>query len=176
MFLPNILLITSYSIIDNIFSNHLSSEIISRNLSSTISDHLPQFLIFQHIFSDPLSHKFYVYKNDWSNFNQENFILDYFAIDGSNILKLSNKDTNQAFESFSKTTNALIEKHAPLEKSRSIKFKTKLSITLEIQKSISVKNCYFKKYINKKVPICKSQLHEKYKFYRNNNLPLLKRN
>ena len=39
--------LTSHSktLIDNIFSNILSSEIISGNLTATISDHLPQFLI-----------------------------------------------------------------------------------------------------------------------------------
>ena len=42
----------SESIIDNIFSNYISQEIISRNLTSTISDHLPQFIIAPHIFSN----------------------------------------------------------------------------------------------------------------------------
>ena len=37
-------------IIDNIFSNYISQEIISANLTSTIPDHLPQFLIAPHIF------------------------------------------------------------------------------------------------------------------------------
>ena len=35
----------SKTLIDNIFSNHISKETICGNLTSTISDHLPQFLI-----------------------------------------------------------------------------------------------------------------------------------
>ena len=49
MFLSHIqpIRITSHSksIIANIFSNYISQEIISDHLTSTISDHLPQFLI-----------------------------------------------------------------------------------------------------------------------------------
>ena len=57
MFVPYIIQltrITSYSesIIDNIFSNYISQEVISGNLKSTISDHLPQFLIAPCIFSN----------------------------------------------------------------------------------------------------------------------------
>ena len=37
---------------DNIFSNQYNKEAISGNLTSTISDHLPQFLIVPSIFSD----------------------------------------------------------------------------------------------------------------------------
>ena len=55
MFLPFIIQPTistyhSKSIIDNIFSNYIAQEIISGNLTSMISDHLPQFLIAPHIF------------------------------------------------------------------------------------------------------------------------------
>ena len=35
----------SKTITDNIFSNIISTDIISGNLTTTISDHLPQFLI-----------------------------------------------------------------------------------------------------------------------------------
>ena len=47
--------LTSHSktLIDNIFSNILSSEIISGNLTATISDHLPQILFAPNILSNP---------------------------------------------------------------------------------------------------------------------------
>ena len=46
--------LTSHSktLIDNIFSNILSSEIMSGNLTATISDHLPQFLSAPNILSN----------------------------------------------------------------------------------------------------------------------------
>ena len=47
--------LTSHSktLIDNIFSNIISPEAISDNLTSTISDHLPQFMVVPNIFSNP---------------------------------------------------------------------------------------------------------------------------
>ena len=79
----------SKSIID-IFSNYISQEIISHNLTSTISDHLPQFLIALHIFSNAPNKKSNIFERDLSKFNCEEFIQDYFAIDSPHILKLQN--------------------------------------------------------------------------------------
>ena len=50
MFLPHIAQPTrttshSKTLIDNIFSNYISQDIVSGNLTATISGHLPQFLI-----------------------------------------------------------------------------------------------------------------------------------
>ena len=42
------------TLIDNTFSNHISEEAICGNLTSTISDHLPELLITPSIFSDLL--------------------------------------------------------------------------------------------------------------------------
>ena len=57
MFLPYIVQPTrltphSKTLIDNIFSNYISQDIISGNSTATISDHLPQILIAPHIFSN----------------------------------------------------------------------------------------------------------------------------
>ena len=59
------------TLIDNIFSTHISKEGICGNLTSTISDRLPQFLIMPSIFSDPCSSKSNVYERSWSNFIKE---------------------------------------------------------------------------------------------------------
>ena len=58
--------ITSHSntLIDNIFSN--------------VIDHLPQFSVIPHMFGNILGNKSNIYERDWSKFNRENFILDYF--------------------------------------------------------------------------------------------------
>ena len=58
MFLPHIIQPTrirdsSKTLIDNIFSNILIENTISGNLTATISDHLPQFVILPNIFSNP---------------------------------------------------------------------------------------------------------------------------
>ena len=87
MFLSHILQptrITSYSemLIDNIFSNNISQDIVSRNLTGAISDHLPHlpFLIAPRIFSNVPNRKTNIFERDWSNFDHEKFILEYFSV------------------------------------------------------------------------------------------------
>ena len=70
----------SKTLIDNIFSNFISPEIISGNITATVSDDLPQFSFVPNILSDRSSQKSN-YERDWSKFKQENFILDYFDKD-----------------------------------------------------------------------------------------------
>ena len=55
----------SKTLIDNIFSNILSSEIISGNLTGTISDHLPQFLFAPNILSNPSYNRSNIFERDW---------------------------------------------------------------------------------------------------------------
>ena len=83
-FLPYILQptrLTSHSktLIDNIFSNVISHEVTSGNITATISDHLPQFLFVPNVFSNPSCQKSNIYERDWSKFVQQNF--DYFNKD-----------------------------------------------------------------------------------------------
>ena len=72
--------LTSHSrtLIDKIFSNILSSQIISGNLTAIISDHLPQFLFAPSILSNPPYNISNIFGKDWSKFDKGNFILDYF--------------------------------------------------------------------------------------------------
>ena len=90
----------SKTLIDNIFTNITLPDSISGNLTATISDHLPQFLIVSNIFSNPPSNKSNIYERDWSNFDQENFILDYFSIDWNETLKIEEQNINYSTEIF----------------------------------------------------------------------------
>ena len=141
MFLPYIIQPTrvtsnSETIIDNIFSNIISTDIISGNLTATISDHLPQLLIAPEIFR---------------NSNQQNFILGYFLV---NVINLEKNDVNHSLQSLLDSVNNLLKIHAPYKKVKKyeLKFKEKPWISSGLQKSISIKNSIFKKYINKKDP------------------------
>ena len=67
------------------FSNLISKVIIPVNVTATIADHLPQFLISPNKFADPPSSKSNLCEMVWSNFDLENFVLDYFDIDWPNI-------------------------------------------------------------------------------------------
>ena len=75
--------ITSHSniLVDNIFSNVIDQDIISANVTVTISDHLPQFSIIPNVFDNISGNKSDIYERDWSKIDQENFILDYFSVD-----------------------------------------------------------------------------------------------
>ena len=72
--IPHILqptMLTSHSkTLTDIFSNVLSCETISGNITATISDHLPQFLFAPNVLSNPLCNKSNILERDWSKFNK----------------------------------------------------------------------------------------------------------
>ena len=79
---------TTAKLIDNIFCNSADFNTISGNIVSTISDHFPQFLIFNNLTCNkPVENKSFV--RNWKHFNEE---TDVSKIDWNNILELdSNK-------------------------------------------------------------------------------------
>ena len=181
-FLPNIFLPTrigntSKTLTDNIFSNSLSNETVSGNISASISDHLPQFSIFPDIFTDYPSPKSNVVERDWDNFNQQNFILDYFELDINHLLNSAPNDVDKSFDTFSSNLNLLLDKHAPYKKISKYKLKLKRKpwISKGIKVSIDVKNKLLSKYIKAKDPIAKSLFQQKYKIHRNMLSTLMKR-
>ena len=133
IFLPYIIQPTrvtsvSKTIINNIFSNIFSTNIISGNLAATISDHLPQFLIPPEIFRNFPSNNSNYFERDWSNFNQENFILDYFSVNWKSTINLQKNDVNHSLPSLLDSVNDLFKIHAPCKKAEKykLKFKEKL--------------------------------------------------
>ena len=156
----------SKTLIDNIFSNHRSKEAISGNLTYTIFDHLRQFLIMSSIFSDPSSSKSNIYERSWSNFNKEEFILNYFEKDWYFILNVEKNGFNHSFDNFLLKMNGLLDKHAPFKEVSKYQLKliTKPWITAAIHKSMLVKNSLFKKYIKLKDPVKKTEACDKYKY------------
>ena len=150
---PTRLTSISKTLIDNIFWNvatRVSCETISGNITTTISDHLPQFLFAPNVISNPLCKKSNILKRDWSKFNKENFILDYFDKNWSEILQLDQQNVNLSMDSYLDHMNAILDIHAPYKKVNKYKlrFKRKPSITPALQSSKSVKNSLLKKFIN----------------------------
>ena len=181
-FLPLILLptritVSSKTLIDNIFTNKISQDVISGNISASISDHLPQFSIIADIFSNKPFPKSNVFERDWSNFDQQNFVLDFFSIDWKHNLNLENKDINGSFTSFLDTMNQILDRYAPYKKlsKYQLKFKNKPWLSKGLQKSIQIKNVFFKKYIRAKDEATKVKFHDKYKEYRNLLSTLMKK-
>ena len=155
---------SSKTLIDNIFSNTLIENTILGNLPAAISDHLPQFIILPNIFSNPPSKKSNTYERDWSNFVQENFILNYFSVDRNSVIN-DDKDVNLSFNNFFKRINAILDNHALLRKvtKKIVRFRSKPCITLGLQKSISIKNSLFAKFIKSNDINKKNEIHMKYK-------------
>ena len=119
----------SWTLIDNIFSNVISKDIISGNITATISDHLSQFLMSPNTFADPPSNKSNVFERDWSNFDQEKFVLDYFDTDWPNILKFDGKNVNSATSNLLDIINCVLNKYARLN--NITKYKLRLKKTLD---------------------------------------------
>ena len=55
---------------------------------------------------DPPVNKSNVFERDWSNFDQENFVLNYFDIDWPNILKIFCKNVNSTTNNFLDAINS----------------------------------------------------------------------
>ena len=133
-------------------------------MTSSISDHLPQFSIIHNIFGNIPSNESN-YERDWSKFDRENFILDYFSVYWEDLLKIDELNTENSTKMFLDKINMLLDTYAPLErvKKYKLKFKSKPWITLGLQKSISVKNKLLTNFINKKDSILKEECHTNYK-------------
>ena len=92
---------------DNIFFNFISPEIMSGNITATISDHLPQISFVPNILSNPSTQKSNYYERDWSKFKQENFITDYFDKDWADLLQINQQNVNLSMDSFLNNINYL---------------------------------------------------------------------
>ena len=140
--------ITSHSstLIDNIFSNVIDPDIISGNLSATISDHLPQFSIILNMFGNVSGNKSNIYEWDWSKFDQENFILDYFSVDWEDLLKTDELNADNSTKIYLDKINMLLDTYAPLKRINKYKLKFKSKLLIDLQKSISVKKITYKFY------------------------------
>ena len=71
--------------------------IISGNLTASMSDHLSQFLVAPNNFFNASYPKSNNYEREWSGFDQENFVLDYFSVNWDNFLLSSNTNTEKSF-------------------------------------------------------------------------------
>ena len=112
---PTRLTNTSKTLIDNIFIDSSTFQVSSGNLIYHISDHLPQFSILKNL-KPNLNLKHNKFKRNWSQFDQEKFVLDFFDINWENTLELNKQNVNTSFDNFYNSINNLLDKYAPLKK------------------------------------------------------------
>ena len=170
--LPQIMLPTritdnSKTLIDNIFLDSCRFLPISGNLTYHISDHLPQFMLLKNTKINSVKEN--TYKRNWKMFDQENFIMDFLAINWDDILKTNECNTDLSFDIFYSKINELLDKYVPVTKlnKKQIKNISKPWITSGIQKSICIRNQLHKKFIKEKNPRTKTLIENQYKKYRN---------
>ena len=170
--LPNKISKNTEILIDNIFCNLLNPLIkstISGNISSIMSDHLPQFFTIPNFFSNSPPTKYNMFY-DWENFNDQSFLEDFEKINWDQKLQLNQDNVNITFENYLNTANTLINFHTPFKNStKNNEFQKKPWSTKGIQNLIEKKNRHFKKCI-RYVDRDKNILYQEYKTYRNSLL------
>ena len=105
----------SNTLIDNIFSNVIDPDIILGNLTATISDYLPQFAIIPNAFGNISGNKSNICERDWSKFDEGNFVLDYFAVDWEDLLKIDEHNADNSTKIYLDKINMLLDTYAPLK-------------------------------------------------------------
>ena len=140
----------SKTLLDNMFSNFISPEIISSNIITTKSDHLPQFSFVPNILPNPPTQKSNYYERDWSKFKQENWIINYFDKNWTDLLQIDQQNVNLSLDSFLNNINSILDVHAPL-----------LALLFRIQFLLKTT------FMTAKDPQVKERYHKEYKDYRN---------
>ena len=104
-------------LIGNILINSYENKCTSGNATTSVSDHLPQFLIIENFKGQT-----YKIKNpkttirDYKNFNSESFQSDIKEIDWS--LAAENNDVDLGFETFFKLFSRTLDKRAPYKEKK----------------------------------------------------------
>ena len=163
------------ALIDNIIISGYENKCFSSNITTSVSDHLPQFLIIENVKGQTYKVKTpKVTIQDYKNFNSESFQSNIKEIDWS--LATENNDVDLGFETFFKVFSRTLVKHAPYKE---IRKKNKIEtlkpwITKGIKQSIKVRDRLYKDMTKtKNIQLC--QIKEKsFKKYRNKIVDLIK--
>ena len=139
----------SKTLIDNIFYNNVTKNIISGNITTSISDHLTRFLLIsdQNLFS---KHQMLSTdeKGSLRNINSMAFEEDLNRVNWNEALTPSEENLNSSFKSVSNIVDRLIDKHCPKKLIPKTKLRTKPKpwITPDLSNSIKIKNIVYKQF------------------------------
>ena len=89
----------SKTLTDSIFTTGNTEDIISRNILTTISDHLAQFILYP-IEQFKCDNRMDIYKRSFKNFKPQDFQRDLENINWDRALKINENQTNQSFDIF----------------------------------------------------------------------------
>ena len=116
------------TVTDNIFISGTDQSKISGNIVHDITDHLPNFLIFNKLSTFPSKPE--IYKRHYSRLNESDLLHDVQSINWQDILQPED-NLNHLFSSFHSHISNIIDKHAPIRKftKNEMKYKSKPWIT-----------------------------------------------
>ena len=141
---------------------------VSGNLTCSLSDHLPQFLVVPNeSCSVPSNHNIYI--RNMRRFNKESFLADIQTINWDQTLDVDRGDLDYSFDNFLSQFNKILDTHAPLKKAtkKDLKLQQKPWITKGILCSIRKRDIIFRQFKKCKQQLRRNNLHNRYKFYRN---------
>ena len=160
--------VTSHSatLIDNIFCNDLTLHTEGGNLTTSISDHFPQFVIIDNI-DKQINKSTPIYRRSFKNFNNDEFENELRQIDWNNLLV--DKTSEEAINFFFNKINLLLDEMAPQKRLTPREMKTEISpwMTPGILKSINNRDKVHKMYLKEKNDTNKKEIFKKFKQKRN---------
>ena len=139
---------------------------ISGNLTATISDHLPQFLLIPK--NDVKARADSRLIRSFKNWNSDTFVQDISNLDWATLIK-EGDNVNNSIKTFIESFNTILDKHAPYKPitNKQAKIMSKPWITKGILKSIKMKDKIHKKFIHSKDRATKEAFFNTFKKYRN---------
>ena len=157
---------TSKTLIDNIFYNQFSNDIVSGNLTVGISDHMPQFCIVPSGKYQSKAKANNTFRRNFKNFNAQQFSDKINSIDWT---INDSDDFNEFIPTLINTTEELLDQMAPLSRltNKQIKQSKKPWINHSILDSIRKKDTIYKKSITETNIILKQQYILDYKKLKN---------
>ena len=155
----------SKTLIDNIFLNSTEFNTFSSNLTSQISEHLPQFLILKCFYHKTFINNNDVFEQNYRFFNHDEFKNDLKDVPLYNILSSDDISASLAFDLCFTRVNKLLDEHAPNHKlsKEDISLETKPWIHKNIMALMREHDSLFKRYCNENNPTLKVAKHSKYK-------------
>ena len=157
---------TSATLIDNIFTNDLNTSTVGGNLTTSLSDHFPQFTFFEGFEQEPIpkSHK---RGRSFKNFVNHEFENELRNIAWQEIFQ--NKSGNESFEIFYRKIEQLLNEMAPVKTltRKEVNSYANPWLTSGILKSIKNRDKLHHDFLKAKDNTKKQQLFNKYKIKRN---------
>ena len=145
----------SQTLTDNIFSNIIEEDIISDNITTTISDHYIQFILFKNQIKSKTNIKKANFERSYKSLNKDLFEYDLKNTKWDEILNVNRGDTDYSFETFLNAPNKKLS-------IQEVKLSKKPLITTGTLTSIKNKNRIHRKVVRAKDPVRKTDLENKY--------------